>query len=774
MKKIFDLWVHSHPTLKKLIMELKIAFLIIVACVSSVLATPVYSQVAKVSLDMKNRSLEQVMDEIERQSEFYFIFNQKQIDVNRVVDIQEENKLISDILPELFKGTDVNYIVFDRKILLTTDPLENNLLSFASGTEQQQQKVTGTVTGKDGTPLPGANVVVTGTTLGAITDIEGKYSIDIPRGSKSLTFTFVGMVPQEIPIGTLTRINVTMSESAIGLDEVVVTALGITRKEKSLVYANKIVIGSELTDVKSDNLMNSLSGKVPGMIISPSASGVGGSVKVILRGNKNISGSNQPLYVIDGIPMSNISNANGQPNSSFVGGPDGGDGISNLNPDDIESISVLQGAAGSALYGSSAANGVVIITSKKGKIGAPKINFSSSYTINAISYKPKFQNKYGVTTNGNQSWGAELTTPQEKNNLSEFYQHGQNITNSFNLSSGSTVAQTYFSYANTTTDGVIPTNKLKRNNFTFRETGHFFNNKLTVDVNTNYIKQRIDNTPSMGLFLNPITGLYLFPVGEDITPYKNEYGLPNPDRNGLLRQNWITSEDLQSNPWWLLHKDPNYSTRDRLIINASMKYDFTSWLNFQVRGNIDRTLDSYQINLFSGTNPVNVVGSNGAFTGNQQIYTHKYGDAIANFKIPSTSLFRLDGLLGASIVDNNSATKGIGQGLGLYISNIFLAQNVRPSVSGYISSGTSHSQSQSVFGSLNLSYNDWLFISATGRNDWSSSLAFTSNLSYFYPSVGASLVLNEVLNLPSFITFAKVRGSYAEVATTVPQYIQNS
>ena len=210
------------------------------------LATPTYSQVAKVSLDMKNTSLEQVMDEIEKQSEFYFIFNQKQIDVNRVVDIQAENKLITDILPELFKGTNVNYAVLDRKILLTTDPLENNLLAIASGTELQQRQITGTVTEKDGTPIPGVNVVVTGTTQGTMTDIAGKYSIEVPPGSKSLTFSFIGMVPQEISIGTLTRINVTMIESAIGLEEVVVIGYGTQRKAD---------VTSSVATVKSDNFV---------------------------------------------------------------------------------------------------------------------------------------------------------------------------------------------------------------------------------------------------------------------------------------------------------------------------------------------------------------------------------------------------------------------------------------------------------------------------------------------------------------------------------------
>src|SRR5450759_4435780 len=226
MKKKFDLWVYSHPTLKKLIMELKIAFFIIVISVSNVFATPTYSQVAKVSLNMENKSLEQVMDEIEHQTEFYFIFNQKQIDVNRVVNIDAENELITDVLPELFTGTNVNYVILDRKILLTTDPLENELLSIASGTESQQNRVTGIVTEKDGTPLPGVNVVVTGTTQGTITDIAGKYSIEVPQGAKSLIFSFVGMEPQEITIGTLTQINVTLVESAIGLKEVVVVGYG--------------------------------------------------------------------------------------------------------------------------------------------------------------------------------------------------------------------------------------------------------------------------------------------------------------------------------------------------------------------------------------------------------------------------------------------------------------------------------------------------------------------------------------------------------------------
>jgi TonB-linked SusC/RagA family outer membrane protein len=366
MKKNFDLWVHSNPTLKKLTMELKIAILFIVVGVSNVLATPTYSQVAKVSLDMKNSSLEQVMDEIESQSEFYFIFNQKQIDVNRVVDIQAENKLITDILPELFKGTNVNYVVFDKKILLTTDPIENNLLAIASGTEPQQGHITGTVTGKDGTSLPGVNVVVTGTTQGTMTDIAGKYSIDVPTGSKSLTFSFTGMIPQEINIGTLAQINVTMVESTIGLDEVVVIGYGTQKKGD---------VTSSVASVKSDNFIKGsvtdagqlISGKVAGLsIISPSGDPTS-STQILLRGNTSLIGANQdPLILIDGVP---------------------GD-LKTVAPQDIESVDVLKDGSAAAIYGTRGTNGVIMITTKKaGGNNKSSVEYSAYFSTQSIARK---------------------------------------------------------------------------------------------------------------------------------------------------------------------------------------------------------------------------------------------------------------------------------------------------------------------------------------------------------------------------------------------------
>ncbi|HUX57471.1 MAG TPA: TonB-dependent receptor [Bacteroidales bacterium] len=333
-------------------MELKIVFLILLVSVSNVLAIPVYSQTAKVSLDMENISLEQVMDEIESQSEFYFIFNQKQIDVNRVVSIQDDNKLITDILPELFNGTNVNYLVFDRKILLTTDPLENNLLAIASATEAQQNRVTGTVTDKDGASLPGVNIVVTGTTVGAITDINGKYSIEVPQGSKSLTFTFIGMEPQEVSIGTMTQIDVTMTESAIGLGEVVVIGFGTAKKENLTGAISNIKTEGILTTTHT-SLAQSLAGKVAGLQIRQNSGEPGRFDESI-----NIRGFGSPLYIIDGITRGS------------------GVDFQKLNPEDIESISVIKDAS-AAIFGINAANGVVIVTTKRGAEGKVKFRIHS-------------------------------------------------------------------------------------------------------------------------------------------------------------------------------------------------------------------------------------------------------------------------------------------------------------------------------------------------------------------------------------------------------------
>lgn len=354
MKKNFDLWVHSHPAFKKLIMELKIAFLLISISVSTLLANPTYSQTAKVSLDMGKKSVEQVMDEIERQSEFYFIFNQKQVDVGRIVSIQSENQLITAILPELFNGTNVNYVVLDRKILLTTDPLENRLISLATEDEPLLKRITGTVTDQNGAALPGVNVYISGTSQGTATDMAGKYSIEVPDGAKSLMFSFVGMESKEVAIGALTVINVIMTETAIGMDEVVVVGYGV-QKKITLTGATSTVKGAQLAQMPNLSLAQTLEGRASGVRVAQGTSITGASARIRLRG-----ASGDPLYVIDDIVVDKEK-------------------FDYLTTDEVESISFLKDAATASIYGARAANGVVIIKTKTGAFNQKaKFNYQAS------------------------------------------------------------------------------------------------------------------------------------------------------------------------------------------------------------------------------------------------------------------------------------------------------------------------------------------------------------------------------------------------------------
>ncbi len=671
------------------------------------------------------------------------------------------------------------------------------MLLFAYGLHAQDRKVTGTVKEQSSNVgLPSVTVTIKGQKKGgALTDAQGNFSISVPSGGTTLVFTIVGYATKEVPVdGSTGSVDVLLAQQSTELNAVVVTALGIKKSEKSVTYATQTISNSDLTSVKTDNLMNALNGKVAGVTISPSASGVGSSTKVILRGSRSAAGGNQPLYVIDGVPMSSLgngvaasmTNTTGGPNSTYGGSTsaDGGDGISNLNPDDIASMTVLEGASAAALYGSQAANGVIVITTKKGSAGHSSINFSSSGEISNASYLPKFQNEYGMTPTtppggfSTTSWGDKLTSGGA-NNLKDFFQTGTNWTNSINLSTGNETAQTYFSYANTSARGIEPTNDLTRNNFNFNETAKMLHNKLTVNANVNYIQQEIKDQPYVGLYFNPLTGLYLFPRGLNILPYKTGYADSTDPTTGAPTQIWPFDEDVQQNPWWVINKNPNDAKRNRVLFNASVKYDFTSWLSVQVRGSLDRSNDIVEQDLYAGT--IGVLSQpNGQFFRNTTTNQQKYGDALALLNFPQWGKFKLNATLGSAINDAMITGTAIGANQngnytppGLYIPNLFLPQNLAVVAGGSNTSDLpeNHNQIQSVFGSADLAWDNWAYLTVTGRNDWSSNLAFTNIQHYFYPSVGLSLVLSQLWQMPSWFDYLKVRGSYAEVGNTVPNYV---
>ena len=634
-----------------------------------------------------------------------------------------------------------------------------------------QKVVTGVVTsGEDGSTMPGVNVVVKGTTTGTITDVNGKFKLSVPDDAKSLEFSFIGFNTQVVAIDGKSTFNVVMQPGNLNLDEVVVTALGISKEKKSLAYSTQQVKSDELTAVKEVNPINALDGKVAGMTINKSASGTGGSTRITLRGNKSTR-NNQPLYVIDGIPMLNYSsqqpgsvwggtNANGSP------GVDGGDAISNINPEDIESISVLKGATAAALYGSQAANGVIMITTKKGKEGKTDISFSSNFvTENPITI-PDMQYSYGQTSDGAlDSWGSKLGTAAP-DHVKDFYQSGSTWINSLSFSGGNKVAQTYVSYANTTSKGIVPENKFNRHNINLKETAEFFDGKMQVVANVSLLHQNTINRPVTGLYWNPLTGLYLFPRGMDFNSYKENYEVWDPQRF-LYAQNWFADSDKQQNPFWIINRDKMTSSRDRVYAMASVSYKFSDHFKLIARGNVDKSWDKYELKAHA-TTQATLSNTNGRYILQNTDGAQYYGDLLLNYDYHSTDWY-VSANLGTSIRNENIYGSYFDPFPGnLRVANVFSIQNfLQPGAT--IRQSLSRKQLQSIYASAQLGYKSLLYLDLTGRNDWSSTLP---DQSYFYPSIGASFVASELIDA-DWLNFLKFRGSYAMVGNDVDPYVAN-
>ncbi len=645
------------------------------------------------------------------------------------------------------------------------------LLSLCFSGQVLAQAISGKVTDNaTGEALIGALVSEVGTRNSTTTDVDGNYRLTVSSTSGTLNVIYVGYETMRMPIGGNTVLNVGMSANGL-LDEVVVTALGISREKKSLSYSATEISTEELNRVKDPSFVNSLSGKVAGLQINRSGSGVGGSTKVVLRGSKSTR-DNNVLYVIDGIPMFNFSPAQpgdifGQSGASGAPGSDGGDAISNLNPEDIESSTVLKGASAAALYGSQAANGVILITTKKGKEGVTKVNFSSNLTTENPIELPELQFAYKQTAPGAlDSWGDRAASPDH---VKDFFQTGTTLINSLSLTGGNATAQTYFSFAHTGAKGIIPTSTLQRYNLNFRETATFFKNRLNLSANLNYIHQNGKNRQTSGLYYNPLTGLYFFPRGLDFQEYENNFETFSSARNTNV-QNWIADQDNQQNPFWILNRVPREDSRDRMIAIVSASWKFNDWLSFQMRGSADKTYDKNELKAYASTQTT-LADANGRYLLSKNEGTSSYGDALFIINRPSEK-FGFNAVIGTSIYDTRLGTQFFdSKGADLRFANVFSLQNIKqPGAS--IAEGITRQQLQSVFASAQVGYKGMVYLDATGRNDWSSTLAYTANTSFFYPSVGLTGILSEMFTMRG-IDFAKVRLSYAQVGNGVSAYDTN-
>ena len=726
------------------------------------------AQTARFTIHMENVPMEQVVNEIEAQSRYLFLFN-KDIDSRRIiVSVNAENQTITQILPALFKDTGLNYTIEGMSILVTKK----------SEKSENPVTVSGRVTDLKGLPIVGASVIVQGTTLGVSTDTNGRFSLEVPApaSTRVLEISYLGYETARVTVGSRTRFDVTLREAASEIEQVVVTALGIKRQEKALSYNVQQVAPSDITMVKDANFMNSLAGKVAGVTINASSSGVGGASKVVMRGTKSILQSSNALYVIDGIPMNNVGGGGGTEFDSRGAT----EAIADLNPEDIESISVLTGASAAALYGSSAANGAIMITTKKGQAGQFRVTYSSQTEFLAPFVMPEFQNRYGTGSYGSvsgspvYSWGPKLTDAARTGYTpDDFFETGHVYTNAVTLSGGTEKNQTYFSAAAVNSDGIIPNNYYDRYNFTFRNSTQFLQDRLHLDVSASYIVQKDRNMINQGVYSNPIVSAYLFPRGDDFEAVKI-FERWDPARK-ISVQYWPQGEggDLRmQNPYWIAYRNPRDTDKKRYMASATLSYDILPWLNVSGRARIDNTNSVYTQKLYASSNTTITEGSSqGHYTEITNADEQIYADVMANVNKTFGDDWSLVANVGASINDVRSrelSYRGPIRDSG--VPNLFTVFDLDREKSRAQKWGWQE-QTQSLFGSVEVGWKQMLYLTVTGRNDWASQLAGSPQKSFFYPSVGLSWIPSATFDLPDAFTYLKLRASFSSVGIPFPRFL---
>ena len=617
-----------------------------------------------------------------------------------------------------------------------------------------------TVSGKlldstDDTPLIGATVLVKGSTGGTVSDVDGNFSITLPQVPATLIFTYTGFGTQQRTFEAAATDVVIRMEAGANLDEVVVTALGIEREKRNITYSVQELDGDAVRTTRDPNFVNTLNGKVAGLVVSTGAGGPGGASRVVLRGNRSISGTNNALIVVDGVPVDN--SARGQVGNDF-GGYNSIDGVSNINPVDIESVSFLKGGAAAALYGSRGANGVMLITTKQGEEGRVRATLTSGVNFENPLLIPELQNTYGQGNGGTSnetaagSWGGETATFPD--NVSDFFRTGVSLDNSLSLSGGTATTQAYFSFTNNRSQGIVPTNDLSRNTYNLRLTQEI-GSRLHGDFKATIVTQSIDNKIKVGEESGVVQNLYKIPRSVDLAEYENfenEDGTPNY---------WTTSS-IYTNPYWSVNRTTNIDRRDRRIFLASLTYDVNDWIHVTGRANLDRSNDIQEFRFFNNT--LLFAGPGGSYQEGTGFFQENNFDLFATANRTIGEKLDVDVLVGTALNRRESKYNFV-QANGLLVPNTFSTDFGR--VIGTATS-VSEREYQSVFGTMTFDYDNKFIVDVSARNDWSSTLPAPH--SFFYPSVGATLIVSEVIDLPKVFSFVKLRGTLSEVGNDASPY----
>ena len=638
--------------------------------------------------------------------------------------------------------------------------------------QAQTRVIKGKVISAEG-PLVGASVVIKGKTTGTATGSDGAFTLNVPKGKVTLVVTSVGYVKSEHPVGeNETNVEITLLKDNTGLSEIVVTALGITRQSKTLPYATQNVKVASLTEVRDpNNVLNSLQGKVANAVITQGSGGPGSGARIVLRGNRSIQGSNNALIVVDGVPITNDTYSSA---GSDFGSVQSSDGASNINPDDIESVTVLPGGSAAALYGSQAGNGVIVITTKKGTRDKMTVTVNSGLAFENAWALPKVQNSYGQGNGGvldptsGESWGAKMsgqsitnylgqqgTYSPQPDNIKDFFRTGIGANNSISVSGGTAKAQTYLSYTNNIVNGIIPKNDLTSHTVNLRITNQI-SKRFSTDAKVTYVNEIIKHMPRTGEENAPVIDIYQIPRNVPLSDAKQYDSLDNV---GVpVATAWpSTLSSIYQNPYWMINNTTLDQTRNRIMGFLSAKYDITDWLNITGRANIDKIMDQQNIVYYQST-LLWATQQGGYFAKNNINLTQKWFDVMLSGSNPISKDFKVNYHLGAiyqdNVYDENQSTAD-----GLNVTNKF---SLNFASNPALSSQGNEVQTQAVFGQANVSFKDAIFLDGSLRNDWDSRLP--SPYSYQYYSVGTSIVLSDLITtLPTSISFLKANVNYSEV-----------
>ena len=725
-----------------------------------------------VKLDKTTTTIQQLISTIEKQTNLSIDYGQNALDLTKQVKVNSKTEKLSALLDAMIKETDLEYTISGRHVIITKSTPQKPKQTG------RKQTIKGQVQDVNGNPLIGVTVKVRGTNNAVVTDLDGNYTISANRGD-ILECSYVGFTTKDARVNG-NQLNLTLHENSKELNEVVVTALGIKREQKALSYNVQQVAGDAVSVNKDANFINSLNGKVAGVNINASSSGAGGASKVVMRGARSIMQSSNVLYVIDGIPMLNT----GKEGSTEFASSGTSEGIADLNSEDIESMSVLTGAAAAALYGEKASNGAIVITTKKGSVGHTLFTITQNTELSTAFHTPKFQNKYGTGSNiresGSESysWGRLLNESNFMgyNPIEDYFKTGVMTTEAFTMSTGTEKNQTFLSASALRSAGIVPNNKYNRYNFTVRNTTSLLKDRMILDIGASYIIQNDRNMINQGVYNNPLVTAYLFPRGND---YQDMAMYEHYDTTRKIYvQNWdgLISELVGQNPYWINYRTPRTNKKYRYMMNAGLTYKFTDWLSLVARIRIDNSINTYEEKFYASTNMTLTGSSNGMYNIQKSDGKQTYGDVIANiYKRFFEDKLSLVANVGASLSDlkwNQLGNRGpIDENL---IPNVFTVTQINrarliPEQSGY------HDQTKSLFASVELGWRSQLYLTMTGRNDWPSMLAgpHSNKSSFFYPSIGSSWIISESFNLPQQIDYLKVRASFASVGLSFPRWYAN-